>query len=130
MNLADIHNRLAKVEKQTNSNSQILRELGQKFAWYWRDERRRAFAIVSRIVKDKAELVVFDGSWSGGFTIVDDSPMFIENPAEPLDEQIKEGHWQPMVDLEDILDAALKLPEFAEAVGGQTRATATDTAAA
>lgn len=130
MNLADIANRLARVEKQTEANSKILGELAQKFGWYWRDEKRKSFAIVGRIFKDKADLIVFDTGWSGGFMLIDESPLFIEDPTIPLDEQPREGCWEPMVDLEDILDSAIKLTAKAEAISGQASATAPDTTAA
>lgn len=126
MNFAEMTNRINKLEAKVEASNKIVRELGEKFAWYWYRENQRVFAIIGRLNKDRADLISFTSNWSGGFAIIEDSPMFIEDPTVPLDEQPKEGKWEPLVDLEDILDAAIS----AEALSGQTSATAPDTEAA
>lgn len=121
-----------KVEKQTASNTKVLTALGKQFGWYWYSERVKCFAVIGRINKDRAELIVFNSRWSGGFSLIDDSPLFIEDPTIPADEQPKAGKWEPLVEMEDIIDAATELVEKALAgvAGGPSSATAADTPAA
>ena len=113
-NMADHSNRLAKLEAKVEANTQIIRALSTKFAYYWANEgKRKCFAVISRLNKDVAELIVFSSGWSGGCDIITDCEMFISNPTIPEDEQVhlRDGKWEPMLELPEILDEAIEQVE-------------------
>jgi hypothetical protein len=78
------------------------------FAWYWQSPRLKLLAVVSRLNKDKADLVVFNAGWSGGVNIVHEVPMFVAADSVSEDEQMREGKWEPFMTLPEALEEELK----------------------
>lgn len=95
--------RINKLEHITFLQNETLKKLACNFAWYWYNERLKCFAIIQKLNKDVAELVVFSSNWSGGVYIVDGSKMLVRDEETPDDELIKSGTWEPMMSLPQIL---------------------------
>lgn len=88
-----------------------MKDLMSKFAWYWLNERQKLFSVVTRITKDKADMVVFNADWSGGVSIIDGSSLLVRLPGVPDDELMKEGKWEPFLTLDEVIAEELNVEE-------------------
>lgn len=92
-----------------------MRSVLSQMCWYWINERNKLFGIVTKIVDNKADIVVFNAGWSGGIGIINDSEMLIRIGDTPDDELIKENKWEPFMTLADVLEEELKTIDSAPA---------------
>lgn len=91
-----------------------LYDLSSKFAYY-HTANRVIFSIISRLQTDRktgkpsglADLIAFNHNWSGGFDIVENVPLFVLDETIPEDEQSKNEHWTPLIEISQVTEEAL-----------------------
>lgn len=113
--LAELVTRMNDLEGRLAAQEKINHDHMARFAFYYVTEHVKVIAIVSKIVKDKADLVVFNHGWSGGSDVMTEVPLFVLDHAFPEDEQIHTGKWVPAVDFPEIMLQALREAKVTDA---------------
>lgn len=126
--------RLNELEQRVLAQEKITHQLTARFAWYYHgtgngNRYDKRFAIITKINKDKADMVVFNAGWSGGTMQTANSPLRIVDERFPEEEQDFNGTWEPMMDITEILRAAGR-EEIDPEAEGEEAANATNTAVA
>lgn len=93
--------RLNHLEVVCKEQNRIIKTLATQFAWYWYNEKIKAFAVISKLEGDVASLVAFSDVWSGGAYVVEAKLLIREDV--PEDELKKTGKWEPMLHLSELI---------------------------
>jgi hypothetical protein len=94
--------RLSKVERKQQQQERIIAEFTARFAWYYFDDRKKAFALIEKLDpkdKRKADLIVLSSYVSGDCEVMRGKELVNPNSDFP-----KEGRWEPMVPPQEVLD--------------------------
>lgn len=99
-----------------------VKELLCHFCYYWKTERQRVLAIITKLDGNAADIVAISNSWSGGLYEISGVEMLIRPEGKPDDEIKKEGKWEPLLAIKEVLEeelkkAAVKEPETPKLLG-------------
>ncbi len=108
LTMVGMNAQIMKLRHEQNLTNRLVRDMSAKFAHFWRDEKRKCFAIITRLSGSEADLVVFDNSYSGGTYVIDSVPMLVRDSETPEDEYHKEGTWESSWDLPHAIAAAIE----------------------
>lgn len=118
---SSIQEEVKQLKEQLEQLTKEFQDQFSRWAWYWIDQRRKVPALICGSIKNdnKVDLIVFNTGWSGGIDVVHDVPFFDRVPAleTPEDEQDKEYRWEPMLDVERLMEQVKR--ERAEAESNQ-----------
>lgn len=96
--------RINSIDRKCNGLADALMKLADRFCLYHHDKRLVLLGVITkRHDEGLVDMVIFNGAWSGGSDTLLDVPPRIIDSLIPEDEQNLDGTWEPLIDVEEVV---------------------------